>query len=114
MSVPSVENFCFFPSLPPAQGGEPLIRHRLPFLPLMALPISILLLNYLGYMGRNVDAFLRCSLLPALALRGTGRVVCDGWIARRDCILPSEHFDPGKERHSREGNADKELKVRQF
>ena len=47
MSVPSVENFCFFPSLPPAQGGEALIRHRLPFLPLMVLPISILLLNYL-------------------------------------------------------------------
>ena len=36
MSVPSVENFCFFPSLPPAQGGKPLIRHRLPFLPLMS------------------------------------------------------------------------------
>ena len=36
MSVPSVENFCFFPSLPPAQGGEALIRHRLPFLPLIS------------------------------------------------------------------------------
>ena len=68
-------------------------------------------------MARNVDAFLRCALLPALVLRGTGRVVCDGWIARRDCILPSEHFDPGKEMyvHFRQGiDADKELKASPF
>ena len=51
-------------------------------------------------MGRNVDAFLRCALLPALALHGTGSgglCAMSGWIARRDCILPSEHFDPAKE-----------------
>ena len=39
-----------------------------------------------------------CALTCTCTTRhGIGRVVCDGWIARRDCILPSEHFDPAKE-----------------
>ena len=47
LSLPAVENFCFFSFPPSCSGGRDFNLSPIPFLPLMALPISIML-NYLG------------------------------------------------------------------